>query len=73
MRCRSLALILLLAGCRGSGQPWRYVEAELQEKGRVTITVKGSLTGIEASIVAEGPAKLKFDRDAAASPEVPQP
>jgi hypothetical protein len=77
MRCRSLALILLCAGCRSSGIPWRSVEAELEEKGRVTVTFKASLTGVEAQVTAEAPAKLHFDREgtvpAAAALEVPQP
>lgn len=69
---RVVALALLCCACRGSGIPWRVVDAELQAEGKVTVTFKANLTGMEAEVVAEGPAKLHFDREAP-TPAVPEP
>jgi len=60
--------LLLAAGCRGSGAPWRRVEATLSRGARIEIQVKASVTGTaEASVRvesgAEGQAQILFDRE----------
>lgn len=66
---RFLLVVLLAAGCRGSGVPWRRVEATLSRGARIEIQVKASLAGTaEASVRVEsgteGSATIEFDRAA---------
>lgn len=67
MRRAAVALMLAAAGCRGSGVPWRRVEATLTRGARIEIQVKASLAGTaEASVRVEsgteGSATIEFDR-----------
>jgi len=66
-------LLLLAAGCRGSGVPWRRFEASLTRGARIEIQASVSLTGTaEASVRvesgAEGTASVVFDRAPAEGP-----
>lgn len=66
---RLLLIIILASGCRGSGVPWRRVEATLARGARIEIGVKASVVGTaEASVRvesgAEGTAQVVFDRTA---------
>lgn len=63
-----LAGLILLAGCRGSGVPWRRVEATLSRGARIEIQAKVSLAGTADASVrvesgTEGSATLMFDRE----------
>lgn len=71
---RAALLALLCCACR-SRVPWRVVDAEIGEKGRVSVSVEASVTGFKATITAEGECRLHFDRDPALAPTpaVPQP
>ena len=51
-------------GCKGSGVPWKTVQAKIEEGGRVSISASVNFTGTGSfDVEMEGPAEVLFTRE----------